>query len=165
MGLPVSKLIAFLAIAVIGNTVQADAAAGEAVNLVRASRQAETCSVKDYLADGEQLAKNQSIQSANQAFQLIMQSDGNLVLYRKRDAKALWKSGTDKDNERYMFATMEVGGNFVIYGSTGQGRGAKWSSNTNGNPNAVLSLQSNGNLVLYTATGRVLWSTGIAGQI
>jgi len=41
------------------------------------------------------LLPNQYIQSSNDRYRLIMQSDGNLVLYDRNQSRACWGSGTD----------------------------------------------------------------------
>ena len=45
-------------------------------------------------------------------------------------------------------------GSFGVYGSTGQGRGEKWSTNTSGHTGAVITLQCEGNLVIYDVQGQ-----------
>lgn len=48
----------------------------------------------DLLIPGQHLAAGDWLQSPNRAFRLVMQTDGNLVLYRTRDGAPLWASGT-----------------------------------------------------------------------
>lgn len=71
---------------------------------------------------------------------LIMQGDGNFVLY--------WG---------------EPG--VVTLPGYGTGLHPRWSTNTHGNPGAFLAIQNDGNLVIYTADGtRALWATGTNGR-
>lgn len=82
--------------------------------------------------------------SANNQFMLVLQSDGNLVLYR--DSRALWATG-----RRGNYAVLQPDGNYVLYTSTGK---AAWSTHTeNKGINHELILQDDGNLVLYMDVG------------
>jgi hypothetical protein len=99
----------------------------------------------------------------------VMQSDGNLVLYK--GGAAIWSSGTW--NHPGAFLSVQDDGNVVIY----QGNTALWASNTaqpgflnpgqaifSPNGQYYLTLQSDGNLVEYNLAGKALWSTGTWGQ-
>jgi Carbohydrate binding module (family 6) len=103
------------------------------------------------------LTANQSLASCNGEFTLIMQGDGNLVLYQ--GGTALWASGTAGSGADE--AIMQGDGNFVLY--TGSGTPV-WASNTAGNAGAYLDLQGDGNVVIDSASGSALWSTGTAGK-
>lgn len=85
---------------------------------------------------------------------LLMQDDGNLVVYRKLVNVPLWASRTVGRGAR---AIMQSDGNFVIYDSNGR---PSWATNTNGHPGAHLRVQDDGNVVLYAPDGRALWATG-----
>jgi len=107
----------------------------------------------DRLNPVESLQANESLGSPNGQLSLILQEDGNLVLYGQ-NGQALWASGTDgQDVAR---ATMQDDGNLVLYSSGGD---AVWASNTFGNDGAYLVLQDDGNLVIYGADGSPLWAT------
>jgi N-acetylneuraminic acid mutarotase len=97
------------------------------------------------------LTANQSLSSPNGQYQLIMQSDGNLVEYGP-GGQVIWHSMTDGNPGAY--ATMQSDGNFVVYSAAGT---ALWNSHTDGNPGAYLQLQNNGNAVIYQANGTALW--------
>ncbi|GAA1270723.1 hypothetical protein GCM10009665_68790 [Kitasatospora nipponensis] len=95
---------------------------------------------------------------------LIMQQDGNLVLYRKSDGAALWNSRTAGNNGAWL--AMQGDGNAVVYkaGGSSTNGGAVWASGTFGNAGAYLKLQDDGNLVVYKANGgqgigNAIWST------
>ncbi|MEV5879951.1 hypothetical protein AB0L75_38225 [Streptomyces sp. NPDC052101] len=79
---------------------------------------------------------------------LVMQPDGNFVIYRKHDGKAIWSSGTSGHSGAYAY--MQSDGNLVVYSSTGS---ALWSTHTSGHTGAYALLQSDGNFVVYTSTG------------
>ena len=96
---------------------------------------------------------------------LVMQKDGNLVMYRKRDGKAVWSSGTSGHPGAY--AVMQPDGNFVVYrkGSGANPDVALWSSGTWGHPGAYAIMQDDGNFVVYrkggsSSAGGALWSSG-----
>lgn len=108
------------------------------------------------LKGGETLAPGQML--ASEEAQLVMQTDGNLVLYHVTggDGKggALWQSGTSGNPGA--FARMQSDGNFVVYkkGTVGNDpSGALWASGTYQNTDARLDLQSDANLVVYTKNG------------
>ncbi|MDT0464563.1 hypothetical protein [Streptomyces gibsoniae] len=89
---------------------------------------------------------------------LVMQPDGNFVIYRKHDGKAIWSSRTSGHTGAYAY--MQSDGNLVVYSSTGS---ALWSTHTNGHSGAYALLQSDGNFVVYSSTGGpgkggALWS-------
>jgi hypothetical protein len=117
------------------------------------------------------------------AASLVMQSDGNLVLYNTSGA-ALWSSGTYGNPGAYL--TLQSDGNLVIYSSSGA---ALWDSRTvniqnylvtyntiqssgilypnkfleTDDGNYQLILQGDSNLVLYYQ-GRAIWTTNTAGR-
>lgn len=102
-----------------------------------------------------QLTTNQFIQSADGRFKLIMQGDGNLVLYF--GASALWVSpGTYGTTNT---ASFQTDGNLVVYGPSGP----RWASSTYA-PGAELSLQNDGNLVVYAMDGTMAWQSNTGGH-
>jgi hypothetical protein len=109
------------------------------------------------LTANQELTSNQSLASCNGDYTLIMQGDGNLVLYQ--GSTALWASGTVGSGADE--AIMQGDGNFVLYTSSGS---AVWASNTPGNAGAYLDVQNDANVVIYSASGAALWSTGTAGK-
>ena len=98
------------------------------------------------------------IYSADQRFFLVMQSDGNLVVYTSANV-ALWGAGTNGQpaNE----AVMQTDGNLVLYTPNGV---PVWASNTAGNECAQLRLENDGNLVIRGLDGAVLWQSGSGGH-
>lgn len=105
----------------------------------------------------ETLGANQSLWSCDGRFQLIMQSDGNLVLYGT-GMGALWSSGTwGAAHSRE--AVMQSDGNFVLY-DRGQ---ALWSTRTYWHPGVGLTLQNDGNLVVYQ-NSTPIWSSNTGGH-
>jgi hypothetical protein len=92
--------------------------------------------------------------SDNRWLRLVLQGDGNLVLYRVQAQQALWATGTDGQPVDHV--AMQADGNLVAYSSDGT---ARWASNTAGNPGASLDLQDDGNLVIYDTGRRPLWAS------
>ncbi|MFF7632722.1 glycoside hydrolase domain-containing protein [Kitasatospora sp. NPDC008050] len=95
---------------------------------------------------------------------LLMQADGNLVIYRNRDGSALWSSNSSGNPGAYMI--MQNDGNLVVYRAGGGAStgGALWSSNTWYSGGTYATLQSDGNFVVYRpggspTAGGSLWSS------
>ncbi|MFT3923204.1 MAG: hypothetical protein QM778_11790 [Myxococcales bacterium] len=97
------------------------------------------------LKSGSVMPAGTSFQSPNNTYQLIYQTDGNLVVYALSPTKkALWASGTQGVPPGKVI--MQSDGNLVIYKPDGA---AAWSTKTNGNTGAFLSMQDDNNLVVY----------------
>lgn len=105
------------------------------------------------LDPGQVLYKGDSRTSDNGVYTLILQEDGNLVLYIAGGAHALWASGTH--GQAVSRCIMQGDGNLVIYGYPN----AIWASNTWGHPGARLVVQDDGNVVIYSTEGKALWAT------
>jgi len=102
------------------------------------------------------LGPSETVTSCDGRFVLVMQTDGNLVLYQ--GSAALWSSDTSGTGANR--AVMQSDGNFVVYDPTR----ARWASGTDGNPGAWLALQNDGNAVVYTAAGSAVWDSGTSGK-
>ena len=109
--------------------------------------------MSDRLDPGQALQVNESLVSPNGQFSLVLQPDGNLVLYEQA-GQPVWASGTD--GREVSTATMQEDGNLVLYSPTGE---PVWASDTYGNEGAYLILQDDRNLVIYGADGTPLWAT------
>lgn len=116
------------------------------------------CSFEGWLAAGTSLARGQSTTSCDGRFQLVMQHDGNLVLYQAR-AGAVWSSGTH--GTAADVAVMQTDGNLVVYAPGGR---ALWASGTHGNPGAFAYVGNDGTLAVLGAGFRRLWSSGSRPQ-
>jgi hypothetical protein len=129
-----------------------------------------------------------SLYSATRAFRLIMQADGNLVLYAMDDTNvpakpeylgqlpdADWLSISDPNGAANVYtrvlwasgtqgnnastANLQSDGNLVIKSAGGD---PIWATNTNLGAQSqqdFLRCQDDGNLVLYSSAGAVLWAT------
>ncbi|MHB1843424.1 MAG: GH25 family lysozyme [Deltaproteobacteria bacterium] len=106
------------------------------------------------LNPGDGLGPGDQVVSCQACFNLVMQGDGNLVLYQQGKG-ALWSTKTNGQNGEA--AVMQTDGNFVLYSSGGC---PLWNSGTGGKSGASLAVQDDGNLVVYSPTGQPLWSSG-----
>lgn len=109
----------------------------------------------DNMSPGEMLTRGGSILSNNRQYTLVLQTDGNLVLYR--NGVALWSTQTQGRN--VVRAVMQGDGNFVLYDNNGN---PVWNSGTGQRPGSFLAVQDDGNLVIYTRTGNVAWNSRTA---
>ncbi|MDL2079000.1 NBR1-Ig-like domain-containing protein [Streptomyces sp. GXMU-J15] len=109
----------------------------------------------DRLHADQRLGTGEELTSGNGRVRLVMQGDGNLVLYRTDDGAPLW--ATDTWQQPATHAVMQGDGNFVLYTDEEK---PLWASGTDGNPGAWLVLQDDGNLVVYAASGAALWASG-----
>jgi hypothetical protein len=103
------------------------------------------------------------IQSMDQRFQLIFQSDGNLVLYMNQ-SQVLWASGTYGSGACCLI--MQPDGNLVMYDMNWQ---SGWNTQTYGNNGSWLVVQNDGNAVMYengqsSPNGASVWATNTSGH-
>jgi hypothetical protein len=97
-------------------------------------------------------ASGQKIWSPNGTYTLIIQSDGNLVLYDGSSTN-IWQSNTtDKGTAPYK-AVMESTGNFVVYDKNNTNL---WSTGTS-TANSKLTLDNNGLIKILDSTNKLLW--------
>lgn len=102
------------------------------------------------------LAPGQRLASPDGRYQLVMQTDGNLVVYGPRGAA--WASGTSMPAST---AVLQGDGNLVIYDLTDGS--VLWTSNSSGlYPRLVM--QNDGNLVIYSGATPVWDSRGNLGR-
>lgn len=105
------------------------------------------------LAGGQKLKAGQAIWSPNGSYELLMQTNGNLVEYGP--SGAIWATATPASGNH---VTMQTDGNLVVYTSGGA---PLWQSGTGGNSGTfALRLQNDGNLVIYGVPGGAIWSAG-----
>lgn len=104
---------------------------------------------------GKELRVGQILVANDLGYRLVLQGDGNLVLYRK-GGSAKWSSRTNTGDaaERPTRLVHQNDGNLVLY--TADGRW-KWQSATASTSSHRLLLQKDGNLVLYTKSREPLW--------
>lgn len=105
------------------------------------------------LGSGQAMWRGDVVRSSNRQYRLVMQGDGNLVLYFK--SRAVWSSGTAGHPGAH--AVMQGDGNLVIYAP--HGGPALWYSGTGGHPGAFLAVQTDANVVVYSTAQVALWSS------
>lgn len=115
------------------------------------------------LTSGQRLGAGQGtsgqrLASPSAAYVLVVQGDGNVVVYAQ-PGRALWSTGTHGNPGAAVSLVLQDDGNLVAYDTTAAPR-ALWQAGTRVGPGATLSLQDDGNLVLYAAGGVPVWSTG-----
>ena len=106
------------------------------------------------LADGATLATGQQLTSPGGGWRLVMQTDGNLVLYGRRGAT--WQSGTAGSHASRL--TMQTDGNLVESTATGK---VVWQARSPQAAGVQLVLAADGRVRLVTPNQIVLWNTGV----
>jgi hypothetical protein len=100
------------------------------------------------LQPNEILNPNQALFSTNERWELIYQSDGNLVLYDRSITpvpRATWNSRTYGTSAGH--CVMQSDGNFVVYNAENH---PVWDSHTYGLHEVTCHVQDDGNFVLYS---------------
>jgi hypothetical protein len=117
-------------------------------------------SYKNVIVPGAKLTANSKITSPNGTYALIMQSDGNLVLYKGSTATFSIKySGLPyAGGASNRIAIMQSNGNFEVQNTDGT---VVWQSYTTGNPGSFLALTDDGALSIYNPISEKIWSTSI----
>lgn len=104
------------------------------------------------LTAGQELRSGESVKAGE--YQLVMQADGNLVMYAS-GGRVRWHSWSYGNPGAR--AVMQADGNLVVYATSGR---PLWHAHTYGNPGARTVLQPDGNLVVYRRDNVPLWQTG-----
>lgn len=105
------------------------------------------------LATGGELHPGDQMTSANGAYHLVLQRDGNLVLYGPY--RAAWETATTTG----ALLVAQSDGNVVLYDGS---RKPLWATTTTGSTELVL--QDDGNLVVYQITAVPHWQSGTGVQ-
>ena len=113
----------------------------------------------DRLYAGHFIYPGQFIQSGDRRYVLLLQGDGNLVLYGP-GYHVLWNAGTGGQAIRY--GVMQGDGNFVLYRTDGS---PAFNTRTGSTAANRLVMQGDGNLVLYDAAGKYYWASWTGGKI
>ncbi len=133
-----------------------DGSCDDTIGAVEASRLAPL-TAPDTLRAGQELRANQWLLSKNRQFGLVMQGDGNLVIYNQGDGNGFWDMVTAGSGATHF--ALQTDGNLVLYA----GSRALWNTETNGRgSNVSLTMQNDGNLVLYQG-GAALWDSHTMG--
>ncbi|HSW85480.1 MAG TPA: bulb-type lectin domain-containing protein [Candidatus Saccharimonadales bacterium] len=110
----------------------------------------------------QSLYPNQSLYSSDWSHQLILQPDGNLVLYNNSGGghQYIWQSNTYGRSAGHLI--MQPDGNLVLYDASGA---YDWQSNTYGSgSNNYLVVQPDGNMVVYKGAGGWAWQSYTYGR-
>lgn len=113
----------------------------------------------DSLYSPDSLAAAGTLQSPNGAYNLKLQTDGNMVL-RSADGQWLWHTNTADSGATRL--TVQGDGNLVLYTSANV---AVWQSGSYGSGAGVLRVQDDGNVVYYLAAGGVGWNSNGASNL
>ncbi len=120
----------------------------------------------DRLQQRQRLNIDDRLVSPNGTYTLLMQPDGNLVLYHNAAgvSTAYWSTDTWwlPETERPAYAVMQSDAHFVLYDTGGR---ARWASGTWG-PGYIapyIVLRDDGNLVIYHDDTRPVWASGGIG--
>jgi|SRR5215208_3232102 hypothetical protein len=119
------------------------------------------------LNPGDQLTIGQQLQSGNGLYALVMQQDGNLVLYEGITTppwRPVWATNTNNQQSvsRPVRAVMQQDGNFVLYSAQNN---PVWAVGTAQNvgttivPGSRLVLQNNRNLILRSPQNTRVWAS------
>ena len=118
----------------------------------------------DVLLQGYKFNFGQGLISPNRQFTLMMQQDGNLVLYKTAEWRAIWATNTA--GQGGVKTSLQYDGNFVMYTAF---KVVKWASGTNGRSPCYLILQDDGNLVIYGVDNMqrpiAHWASGTNGRM
>ncbi|WP_437604046.1 hypothetical protein WMF28_20925 [Sorangium sp. So ce590] len=116
----------------------------------------------DRLTADAALASDGKLKSRNKHYTMVVQGDGNLVVYGA-GGDVLWAAGTGGKSVGTNHLVMQSDGNLVVYGPNG---GVVWAAGTGGRSmgNNVLVLTDDGNLVVYGPNGGVVWATNATRQ-
>ena len=119
----------------------------------------ELSQVNETLSAGLVMRPGQKLETPSRNHYLILQDDGNLVLYTAQN-KPIWASNTNGKHAAYL--VMQNDGNLVLYDASNH---PLWASNTNiGNP-SHLFIQEDGNLVVYRdGNSQPTWATNTNGK-
>lgn len=109
----------------------------------------------DSLKIDQNLRQDEALVSNNGLYRLIMQSDGNLVVYSPR--KPIWSTGTHGTSAHRTIVQSD--GNVVTYST----KGPVWASETRSSSANRLVMQNDGNLVVY-GDGGAIWASGTHGK-
>ena len=108
------------------------------------------------MSAGQSLVSSGSDNHNTSPYRLVMQTDGNLVVYTP-GRQAIWQSGTPGTGSNNRLV-LQSDGNLVVYTEAGR---AVWNTGTvrgvHGERDKLL-MQADGNVVLYSSNGPV-WSS------
>lgn len=105
------------------------------------------------LGTNQLLCPNQALVSPNGQYSLVLQTDGNVVLYNGAH-QTVWSTNTSGTAAGYLI--MRADGNLILNNAADND---EWQSNTYGRGGVRITLQNDGNLVMFNAQGQAVWSS------
>jgi Ricin-type beta-trefoil lectin domain len=135
-----------------------------------------TPSFSNTMGPGETMKKGQSRVSPNNQYELLLQTDGNLVLYEKmltdnppiERAKPLWAS--DTNGKKVDRVVMESDGNLAIYPPAARQicspvsvmcSNPIWATGMHGHPLSHLTVEDDGTVVIYDKQSTPIWTVPV----
>jgi hypothetical protein len=94
--------------------------------------------------------------SADGNYKLVMQGDGNLVIYTKNNG-FIWQSHSSGPNGTYQLTMQQGDGNLVVYKVAGLTKTAIWGTGTS-QPGSYAVIQGDNNFVVYKGS-QSQWSS------
>jgi lambda family phage minor tail protein L len=122
----------------------------------------------DRLLRGQILTSGNELIANSGHYRLVMQSDGNLVIY-DRDFAPRWATNTDGNGPSTLYhqgdsnITIRRNGDGVVTYSSDTFTGGV--NNPSGLVSDRLVIQDDGNFALYAANGTAIWATGTASAV
>lgn len=107
------------------------------------------------------LMPGETVSSCSGSHSLVMQNDGNFVLYNNRNGRATWNTHTVSGGLDHK-AIMRANGQLGVFNTTDTN--SVFMTPETGSPGAWLAVQDDGNVVIYSKEGRALWASNTAGK-
>lgn len=114
------------------------------------------------LRAGQKLQNGQSIKSLNGNYKLVVQNDGNVVLYDTVEKKATWSTKTSKHGTGHTYTfVVQHDRHLVLYKGVLKAENHIWASRTNvsGHSSIQLVLNNDGTLIASSDAG-IFWKAG-----
>ena len=110
----------------------------------------------DRITSHREMPEGSFLQSGDGRWKMVVQGDGNLVVYQSEGNIPIWASNTGGQGAYPFKLAVQSDGNVVIYGTDRP----TWATNTNGVGTGpyTLVMQDDANLVLYDQNGPI-WAT------
>ena len=153
----IKALVAFVVVGTLGLSLIAGPFS------LRPSTSGATTTVGSSISVGQTLQVGQRLLSANNAYQLVMQSDGNLVLYPGNTTAlgtAIWHTHTFGNPGAY--ASFDASGGLLIISPTG---GILWTSGVPARNGGQLVLSNSGFLQEVNSSNTQVWTSRTAPSV
>lgn len=102
-----------------------------------------------------------TLTSPNGVYTLVLQNDGNLVIYNNSKGRAIWAAPNTWHNTDYIVFGSKYGLQCVKYDTA---TAFHFSFVVRAPGAAYLSMQNDGNLVIYNSYWQPLWASGTYGM-